>query len=300
MRMRTIVLTGVALGLLAAAPAAAKDCDRDCQAAVTDTVVAAFQAGDPGKTLKGVRITENGRDIRLPDSQLHAIRKLTYTHVFIEPDAGAVGVYGAAEAAGGPAIFSLRLKLKGDRVTEAETVVARRGEASLFSPQTMAGKPEWDRELPAARRTPREAMIAAANAYFDGIEAESGAAVPAAPGCNRYENGAKTTNRPGGPQEGCKGLGGFAYIEKVRDRRFPLVDEARGLVWALVVFDIPGGTYPNPAGGAPIRREPRSILINELFKLEAGQIQDIEVVMRNVPLGASAGWALPKPPKPKK
>ena len=81
-----------------------------------------------------------------------------------------------------------------------------------------------------------------------------------------------------------------------------LVDEERGLVWALVVFDIPGGTYPAQVDGKTqqVKREPRSILIAELFKLEAGQIQDIEVVMRNAPLGATAGWALPKPPKAKK
>ena len=304
--MRRVGLAAVglfgALGVVSAGPAAAKDCDGTCVAAATDAALAAFQAGDPGKVLRGVRITENGRDIRLPDSQLHAIRKVTYTHVFLEPEAGAAGVYGAAEAAGGPEIFSLRLKLKGERITEAETVVARRGEASLFSPQTMAAKPEWDQALPPARRTPREAMIGAANAYFDGIEAKSGAGVPATPGCNRYENGAKTTNRPGGPQEGCKGLSGFAYIERVRDRRFPLIDEERGLVWALAVFDIPGGTYPTQVDGKTqqVKREPRSILIGELFKLDAGQIQDIEVVMRNVPLGATAGWALPRPPKARK
>jgi hypothetical protein len=293
--MRRIVLTGLlAAGLLGlAGPAAAKDCDRACTLAIADQALAALQAGDPGKVLKGVRVTENGRDVRLPDSQLHAVRKLTYTHAFAEPEAGAVGIYGAADAAGGAEIFSVRLKLKGERITEAETVVTRRGEASVFRPETMAGKPEWDEVLPSGRRTPREAMLAAANAYFDGIEAESGANVPARPTCNRYENGAKTTNRPGGPQEGCKGLSGFGYIDKVRDRRFPMVDEERGLVWALAVFDIPGTTQP-------VRREPRSILVGELFKLEAGQIADIEVVMRNVPLGATAGWALPKPPKANK
>ena len=46
-----------------------------------------------------------------------------------------------------------------------------------------------------------------------------------------------------------------------------------------------------------MRREPRSVLVGELFKLDAGQIQDIEAVMRNVPLGATSGWG---PPKPKK
>ncbi|WP_340643735.1 hypothetical protein [Phenylobacterium sp.] len=141
-----------------------------------------------------------------------------------------------------------------------------------------------------AKATARAAMIAAAEAYFDGIEAESGDKVPAAGGCNRYENGVQTTNRPGGPQAGCKGLGGFAYIEQVRDRRYVLADEDRGLVWGLAVFDIPGGTYPALVGTGTIQREPRSILIAELFKLDGGQIQDIEMVMRNVPLGASDGW----------
>lgn len=300
--MQRIVLAALAMGLAAAGSAAAKDCDRPCLAATTDAVLAAFQAGAPGKVLKGVRVTENGRDIRLADSQLHAITMIRYAHVFMEPAAGAVGVNGAADAAGGPAVYSLRLKLKGDRVTEAESVVARRGEASIFSPATMIGMSEWDQVLPAARRTPRDTMIAAANAYFDGIEAESGANVPAAPTCNRYENGGKTTNRPGGPQEGCRGLSNFAYIERVRDRRVVLVDEERGLVWSLVVFDIPGGPYTAQIDGKPqqLKRDPRSILIGELFKIDAGQIQDIEVVMRNVPLGATAGWALPKPPKAKK
>ena len=301
--MRRISMAALGAATLLCAPAAdAKDCDRACAQALSEAAFAAFQAGDPGKLLKGVRVTENGRDVRLADSQLHAITKVRYTHTFIEAAAGAVGIYGAADAAGGPAVYSLRLQLKGDRITEAETVVTRRSEASLFAPETMTGKPAWDQELPSARRTPREAMIAAANAYFDGIEAESGANVPAAPTCNRYENGAKTTNRPGGPQEGCKGLSGFSYIERVRDRRFPLVDEDRGLVWALAVFDIPGGAYAATVNGKTLqlRREPRSILIAELFKIEAGQIQDIEVVMRNVPLGAGPGWAPPKPPKAKK
>lgn len=286
-RLRPLV---AALALFTALPAAAKDCDRACAQGLAEQALAAFQAGAAGKVLKGVRITENGRDVRIADSQLHAVRKVTYAHVFIEEAAGAVGVHGAAEAAGGPAIFALRLKLKGDRVTEAETIVTRRSEASMFSPQTMAGKPEWDAVLPPERRTPREAMIAAANAYFDGIENESGEAVPAAASCNRYENGVKTTNRPGAPPTNCRSLANFAYIERIRDRRFPLIDEARGLIWSLVVFDIPGTAQP-------VRREPRSILIGELFRIEAGQIQDIEVVMRNMPLGASPGWA---PPKDKK
>ena len=37
-------------------------------------------------------------------------------------------------------------------------------------------------------------------------------------------------------------------------------------------------------------RDPRSILIEELFKISGGQIQDIAVTTRNIPLGDQSGW----------
>lgn len=269
----------------------ARSCDRACLTRLTDQTLAALMAGD---AVVGARLTENGAEVSAPAGGMAKFKTLKFRHYFASAQDGAAGFYGSADEGDRMAVFSLRLKVKDARVTEIETVITHKGEASLAAPEAMSQpKPVFD-TIP-AKPTPRAVMIAAAEAYFDGIEAQSGDKVPAAATCNRYENGIQTTNRPGGPQSGCKGLGGFAYIERVRDRRYVLADEERGLVWGLAVFDIPGGTYPALVGSGTVKREPRSILITELFKLDGGQIQDIEVIMRNVPLGASDGWSRTSP-----
>lgn len=282
----------LALALAACATAAqARSCDRACLTTLTNQTLAALVAGIP---VPSARMTENGAEITAPRSGMTKFRTLKFRHHFASAKDGAAGFHGSADEGDRMAVFSLRLRVKDARVTEIETVIVHKGEASLAAPEAMTEpKPVFD-AIP-ARPTSRAAMIAAAEAYFDGIEAQSGDKVPAAPTCNRYENGVQTTNRPGGPQAGCRGLGGFSYIERVRDRRYVLADEERGLVWGLAVFDIPGGTYPALVGSGTVTREPRSILIAELFKLDGGQIQDIEVVMRNVPLGAGDGWSRTSP-----
>ena len=287
--MKTILL---ALAVAALATGAqAKSCDRVCLTKLTDQTLVALMAG---QTVPGARLTENGADVTSAAGGLTKAKTIKFRHYFASPKDGAAGFYGTADEGDRMAVFSVRLAVKNARVTEIETVITHKGEASLAAPEAMtAPKPVFDARP--AKASSRAVMIAAAKAYFDGIEAESGDKVPAAPTCNRYENGVQTTNRPGAPQTGCRGLGGFAYIERVRDRRYVLADAERGLLWGLAVFDIPGGTYPALVGSGTIKREPRSILIAELFKLDGGQIQDIEVVMRNVPLGAGDGWSRTSP-----
>lgn len=274
MRMRRIAL-GMALAgasVAWAGGAAARDCDRACVAAITDQALAAFQAGAPGKVLRGARITENGREVRLADSQLHAIRSVTSAWTFSDPASGVAGLLGAADAAGGAEVFTIRLKLKGGAVTEAETLVVRRGEASAFLPQGMADAMKaMDGDQPPA---PPEQLQAVAAAFLDNAEGAAGGAP-----CVTWENGQR--------RAGCGGLTG-APGASVRDRRVTLTDPGRGLVWIIGVADAP------PAAG---RREPRSVLASWLLKVSGGHVQQAVVLMRNAPLGASAGWALPKPKK---
>lgn len=267
----TFPLVVLGLALAAAAPAQAKRCDAACVTAAGEAVFDALMSGAPGKAIaSSVRITENGRDIRQADSQLFAIRRVTYRQTVAEPVAGMVGFVGAAEAAGGPAVFAVRVKLKGDRAAEIETVVTRRTESLRFAPDALGAAADWNTAPPPDRRTPRPSMIAAANAYLDG---------GARGDVERWENGVRTDGdaQPAGS-------------ESARDRRFPLVDEVRGLVWAFAVIDRPGGS----------RRAPRSVLAAELLRIVDGRVEAALAVTRDLPEGASAGWALPKPPKTKK
>jgi hypothetical protein len=90
---------------------------------------------------------------------------------------------------------------------------------------------------------------------------------------------------------------GFSkIITHVRERRFPVVDEERGLVYALVRFDHSGRnktTVWNDGKEHPVNTpfdEPFAFQIGELFKIRNGKILQIEALVLNVPYGMPTGW----------
>lgn len=102
-------------------------------------------------------------------------------------------------------------------------------------------------------------------------------------------NGILTTNHPPRfPHSAFHGVCNLKYIEKVRDRRFPIVDEIRDLVLGVVCFDIPGRP---PASDGSVEREitaqlahrPRTFFLYKLFKIKSGLVRDIEDFMYNAP-----------------
>jgi hypothetical protein len=116
-------------------------------------------------------------------------------------------------------------------------------------------------------------MIAAVDAYFQGIESGDGSRVPFAPGASRNENG--TISATG---DTISNLSIFSYIERI-DRRYALVDEERGAVLPWVLFQIPMGV-----GGS------RTLHLAELFKVSSGRIERIQTIMVNQALGTPSGW----------
>lgn len=246
---------------------------------------------------KDVIWTENGVRREAGSGVWSSIGAVGYRLIFADAKTGQVGLYGTAyEGDGGErAIFYARLRVANGQITEAEIVYAKRGEASLFEPESMeTPDPLYNEIVPPEQRTSRAEMIAAADAYYEGIERADGSIVPAAPGCYRVENGVDTHKVPRLQMLGhCNaGLHLFGWINPVRDRRYPIVDEERGLVWALVVMEIKGGPYTEMVDGQPVERmrEGRAILVAELFKIVNGRTQRMEVVMRNMPYGAPSGW----------
>ena len=199
-----------------------------------------------------------------------------------------------AHGDGRPSVFGLRLLQAAGRTTQAELIIAHSGEASLFPTATPIERHAVFSEIvPAGSRTPPDRMVALANAYFDGIEVDSGANVPVTDDCNRIENGVQTTNTERSPNTKCNTLEPFDYITEVRERRFPVVDEERGVVVGLVAFYIPGGDYERVVDGMKTMRhyDPRALFLFEGFKIENGKVRLIEATMRNMPLGSTMGWS---------
>ena len=287
--MRQVALAVWAVSLAWGTPAAARNCDRACTLQVADAVLTSLQTGQFGKLLpRSVRVTENGRDIRPADSQFRALKKVTFQRAFAEPPGGVAGLNGAADAYGGPAIFSMRLKLKGDQIAEIETLVVRRTEALMFSPETLVHTSDRDQILPPEGRASRSDLMAMTSAWLDGVAQAQTAGTPSTSDCNLTENGAHLAS--------CRSIASLRGVTLIRDRRWPLVDETRGLVWVFSVADI--GETTEVAVGRPAnrsaRRPPHSLRIAALFRVEAGRISAIDLLLRDAPTGALTGWAPPK------
>jgi hypothetical protein len=282
----------VVLALLACGPTeiAAPECDRNCLVRVGHAVVASEQPLTPS-----VRMTEGGSAVKPADSWLAHASDLDIHDEYTDPATGTVIIVGSGTDVDGRAsVFGLRLRLDAETVTEAELIVAHNGEASLFPPEVPVPRQDtYGSVVPPESRTRGARMIEIANAYFDGIEVDSGADVPVASDCNRIENGVQTTSNEMLGNLKCNSLEVFDYITEVRERRFPVVDEERGVVAALVAFFIPGGDYTRVVDGMETSRhyDSRSLFLIEGFKIEDGQIKLIEATMRNMPVGTSMGWS---------
>ncbi|HLB31334.1 MAG TPA: hypothetical protein VJN91_07385, partial [Gammaproteobacteria bacterium] len=89
-------------------------------------------------------------------------------------------------------------------------------------------------------------------------------------------------------------LGNYRYDDRLRARRYLLVDEERGLVLAAGFIDHEGrlGEYTLTDGKvltSPIRR-PHSYYLLELFKIKGGAIQQIEANFITVPYRMPSPW----------
>jgi hypothetical protein len=82
--------------------------------------------------------------------------------------------------------------------------------------------------------------------------------------------------------------GHYAYIEALRARRFPVIDEARGIVLAHVMFDHPGDL--KRADGEVPMRSPNSMLAYEVFKVRKGVLAEVWAIGGALPYGIDCGW----------
>lgn len=281
-------------------PVVAAPCDRACLTTLTERYVSSLTAHD-ATTLpwaSDVKVTENSTRMKPGEGFWKvATRLVTRRELFVDEVSGQTAFWGVFDADGAPALLHARLKVQDGQIAALETIVARRGSHALFAPDTFATPaPEFNALLKADERVSRAQLIAVANGYFEGLEHHDNKLVSSAAICNRYENGVLMTNRPGTPPtpRACAmAVDRLFQIKRVFDRRFEVVDEARGVVMTTIMFDIPADAAATPrqdAAPAP-PREARMLLLAELFKVVRGEIVRIDTVMHNLPYGAVSGWA---------
>jgi hypothetical protein len=312
MKLITICLAGFLFSFAGAAQAADASCDRFCLNGLVEQYLAALVAHDPARLplAKNARYTENGQTLKLGEGMWGppSLKLGTYKLYFADPQGGQVGFFGTIEEHAHPVILALRLKIDSRKISEMEALVVRKTAGVFSEPQNLVDKPIFTQALAPAERRPREELIRVANSYFEGLEQATEKVTPFDKDCQRIENGVITSNNPDGANAiqkmscGEQFATGFSkVITQVRDRRFPVVDEERGLVLAIVSFDHSGQhetTVWADGSARPVNPpfdQPFTFEIGELFKIVDGKINRIEALVFPVPYGMPLGWRLTEP-----
>jgi hypothetical protein len=309
-----VALAAFAVSAAHAAPtsqSAMASCDRACLYGFLDQYLAALKAKDASRLplAKDFRYSENNVMMKFPDGVWGTITGLgDYILRTADPVTGEAGAYGIVQETNSTSIFALRLKIADSKIAEAETLIRRAaGESGPFpSKPTLEKNPVFEEIVPAEERSPRERMIALADGYFSTLQLNDGVLFTQFyDDCDRWENGLLTTHNPDLAKIipvanlGCAQqfkLGNYRYDDRVRGRRFFLVDEERGLIMTAGFIDHAGRleTY-TLTDGTPMKSSmhtPSTLCLLELFKIRDGKIQKIEAVFIGVPYNMPSPWVL--------
>ena len=252
--------------------------------------------------------SENNVRLEIGDGLWNTIskRRRGYDLKAADPETGQVSWFGIVEEHGHPAIMALRLRIDAGRIAEAETIVCRKVDLSPFPgiDTYVTPRPLMLADVPAAQRSGRDEMIRIANGYFETIQLNDGTLFAEfTDDCERIENGVQTTNNLEAFGDypiaglGCAEqfrMGHFKFDDRLRDRRFPLVDEEKGLVLAGGFIDHTGRlvelTWTDGTPARSVFHYPHSFVLLELFKIVDGQIAGVEAVFVTVPYNMPSAW----------
>jgi len=285
-------------------------CDRSCLEGVIDRYMSALVAHDPARIPAGpnIRFTENDQPLKLGQGTWRTVDALgTYKHYFADPASGQVGFIGTVREHGVPAFMDLRLRVEQGRITEAESFIIRDPEA--YRRYETMGKPEatWLEAVPSDQRLSRTTLIETVNKYFQSMSHNDGRGDYSFfhPECNRIEHGLQTTNIRQKEAYGhshdldfasmsCADqfrTGFLGFVTDMRDRRFPVIDEERQAIYASVCVDQNGTVRSilQSTGKLFVIPDyfhvPRTLQVQEAFKIRDGKLYRIEMTLIEVPYG---------------
>lgn len=293
--------------------AVSASCDRQCLEKMTDDYLAALARRSPMQLpwAERVRFTENNVVLMLDQGAWATVDSVQPAYArFADVSRGQVGAFAVIVENGHASHFSVRLKVVDRRITEAETLVSRADWPAVDRPARTA--PDYSalvhEIVPTAERSTREDLITIADSYYATLQQNNGRVyAPFDPKCNRVESGVQTSNNntqgldysPGAKimRLGCDAqfrTGFFRYVTQIRDRRFLVVDEERGLVFVASLFDHAG--VMNKVTLTDGRVVPSEFLLPwswqavEMFKIRNGKIRHIEAMTVHTPYGSGDVW----------
>jgi hypothetical protein len=254
------------------------DCSRRCLLELLTQYTEALSDNDASKLplATNVRATSNGVPTAVGKSSVWgAVSRMPFRRAFVDPASGSAVFYGAltnTPTRDAPQwwFYVVRLAVAGRKITEVEEVFYDGGLAG--TPASTLSLPDrlFDTTLPPGERVPRAELMRIADQYFDAVsQAVDYHTVPWHPECERIELGVFTVNALINPGS-CGGeFKNPAVKWLVKNRRFYIADEERGVVLAIANFTTPPD-YPKNNGS----------VVFEVFKVQDGMIRQIEAFFR--------------------
>ena len=298
---RWIVCSVMMVAVGTASASAQEACDRACLRTMLDQYLNAVIKHDPAAAplVVGFRQTENAINVRPGNGVWKSVTALgAVQRRYLDPVSGQAAYYGTMEESGGTAIVTVRVRVEGRRLTEAEWYLARaddpglngprqpeRPPANLHNPDYLSKNPPPDRVVPVNQRSDRGTLVRIVNSYFDAITSHDNSVAMTHPGCGRVENGspapagrflppnasatppAGQAAPPANANNDCvSGLANF-NLSMVVARRTPVVDEEAQVALGYAVF------IRRP--GSPT---PRNVF-SEWFVIDEAKIRTIYTAM---------------------
>lgn len=300
-----IAIAAPALAQAPGQPSAVIDpgCDRDCLIGFARGYVDALRHRDPTRVAisRDVRFTENNVEMPLGNDGLWGTVNAVWDEALEVADTrtGNVAWFGIVQEHGNPAYLAARIKVREHEIIEVETIVNRLPDMPkpFGNPEAVVHDPAFAEVLPPGERRSRARLVAVADGYFSTVELNDGDVFTQFhPECGRLENGILTTGGGGGPSnagsmaEGCEPqlrLGIYRINKRIRERRYPIIDEERGVVVASGFFDHANEfdryTLTDGREMRTVLKFPNSISLLEAFKVRDGKIYRVEAVFTYVP-----------------
>ena len=288
-----VALAAFAAGATSASAQTA--CDRACLTKVVDGYFAALIANDAAALRQAARarITENGTEKKLADTFWDGAQSIAYRFDIVNTNRGDTGTESViVNADGSKTMHMVRLKVLNGAITEIETIKANQGQADrLWDPDRLSSvSPDLQLTIREAERDSYYGLIAAAEGYWRAFQTNGTPdyhPAPLMPDARRFENGLQTTGmvRDGQFVSAQSGFDAGRFVNRnIWDRRYPVVDEERGIVLSIVRFGLKGGAQSQSAATSNDR------LVAEFFAVKRGQIQEIQAVLFNLPDAQPTGW----------
>ncbi len=296
--MKNLIKIASSVALLISLQATAQiGCDRACLEGHMTTYYNALNTNMPNMVplAANAKISDNNNLVSLRDAFWPEAEEVVYRWDIANPRLGDVaGEAVIRNSDGSLTIIAVRLKVADNAITEVEVVRANEGDADrLWGPERLVSQPlsiNLNKSIRIADRDSYYRLIAAAESYWRAFQTNGTEEYHHADllyDALRFENGLQTTGLmlDGSFRSAPDGFDTGRFIGRnLWDRRYPVVDEERGIVLSMVRFGLKDGMESQSVATSNDR------LVAEFFQVKNGMIQEVHAVLYNLPDAVPGVW----------